>query len=222
MSMNARWLAVPLFALAYAACSQAGAPGESAVEEAQEAYCRGYYVNDVVARGGTVLFISPDHLAQATEGWGPQALSLTVEHDFSNEVSYQESPSISRERDKITRSLQAALTFSLNTETDLSASNTVLVPTDAYYRLEAYPEYQVVDFDVRVDPCGPVGDTLFTNGSVYRPIGIYFRVMVYVGGEWNALTPASPSEIPVPPSLTRTASSGADAGASNGGRSGQP
>jgi hypothetical protein len=177
---------------------------------AEQAYCRGFYVNHVVARDGTAFFISPDYLAQATEAWGPQTLSLSIERDFSTQVSYQESPSVSRERDKVTRSLQAALNFSLDAETDLVATTAVLVPTDAYYRLEAYPEYQVVDFDVRQDPCGPMGDVLLTTGSVYRPIGIYFRVMIYVGGEWNALTPPSPSQIPVPPSIAPA--SAADAG----------
>jgi hypothetical protein len=182
-----------------AACSAGGRLESSNVGVAAEPWCSGYYVNHVVAREGTAILLSPDHLAQSTEAWGPQALSLSVEHDFSAEVSYQASPSVSRERDKITKSLQAALSFSLSDETDLSATNTVLVPTDAYYRLEAYPEYQVVDFDVRQDPCGPTGDVLLTTGSVYRPIGIYFRVMVYVGGEWNALTPPSPSVISLPP-----------------------
>jgi hypothetical protein len=194
--------------LGVAACS-AGGPS---LGVAEEAYCRGYYVDHVVARDGTAFFISPDFLAQATEAWGPQTLSLSVERDFSPEVSYQESPSLERERDKVTRSLQAALSFSLSTSVGLVASTAVLVPTDAYYRLEAYPEYQVVDFDVRQDPCGPMGDVLLTTGSVYRPIGIYFRIMVYVGGAWNALTPASPSQIPVPPSISQTARPDPDGG----------
>lgn len=201
MSVSARSTFGALFLGLF--CATCSADGPS-LGVAEQAYCRGYYVNHVVAREGTALFLSPGHLAQATEGWGPQALSLSVERDFSTEVSYQESPSVSRERDKITRSLQAALSFSLTDETDLVASTAVLVPTDAYYRLEAYPEYQVVDFDVRQDPCGPMGDVLLTTGSVYRPIGIYFRIMVYVGGAWNALTPPSPSQIPLPPSLAPT------------------
>lgn len=222
MDVNTRsMIGVLLFALACAACSAGGAADDPALGVAEEAYCRGYYVTHVVARDGTVFFISPDHLASATEAWGPQTLSLSVEHDFSPEVSYEQAPSVSHERNKITQSLQTALSFSLSTSTNLSASNAVLVPSDAYYRLEAYPEYQVVDFDLRRDPCGPMTDALLTTGGVYRPVGIYFRVMVYVGGEWNALTPPSPSEIPVPPSLTPVAGTGTDAG-SGGHGSGHP
>ena len=62
-------------------------------------------------------------------------------------------------------------------------------------------------------------DAFVTSGSVFRPVGIYFRVMVFVGGAWNALTPPSPSQIPVPPSLggPPVAPVAPDAGAPDGG-----
>lgn len=190
--------------LACAAC------GES-VGVAEDAYCRGYYVTRVAARDGVVFFVSPDHLLQSTEGWGPQTLALSIEKDVAVEISFENAPSVSRERNKITQSVQASIGFSLTHEIDLIASNAVLVPTDAYYRVEAYPQYQVVDFDLRREACGPMVDALLTRGSVYRPIGVYFRTMIFVGGAWNALAPPSPSQIAVPPSLTRV--SDADAGA---------
>jgi len=187
-------------AISGAACA-GGAPADGDVGTAVEAWCRGYYAANVVARDGTVFFLSPDHLASSTEAWGPQALSLSVDRHFAPQVSYQETPGVSLERDKVTKSLQSSVTFSLTTDTELTAVTSVLVPTGAYYRLEAYPEYQLVDWDLRRDPCGPMADAFVTTGAVYRPVGIYFRVMVFVGGAWNALSPPSPSERPVPPTL---------------------
>jgi hypothetical protein len=184
--------------VALAAC---GPSAEPDVGTATEAWCRGYYTSNIVARDGTVFFISPDRLATSAEAWGPQTLSLSVDRHFAPQVSYQETPGVTLDRNKVTRSLQAAVGFSLTTDTELTAVTSVLVPTGAYYRLEAYPEYQLVNWDLRRDPCGPVPDAFVTTGAVYRPVGIYFRVMVFVGGAWNALAPPSPSELPLPPTL---------------------
>jgi len=215
MTSNAKaFLAASLVSLSFSAAACAGPrtgapPADSDVGTAVEAWCHGYYVDHVVAHDGTVFFVSPDHLADATEGWGPQSLSLSVDKGFSPQTSYQATPSVAIQQDKVTKSLQAAVGFSLTTSTNLVAATSVLVPTDAYYRIEAYPEYQLVGWDLRLDPCGPMGDAFITTGSVYRPVGIYFRVMEYVGGAWNALRPPSPSEIPVPPTLASPGSQGA-------------
>jgi hypothetical protein len=187
-------------AISGAACD-GGPTADGEVGTAVAAWCRGYYPANIAAHDGTVFFLSPDHLASSTEAWGPQALSLSVDRHFAPQVSYQEAPGVSLERDKITKSLQSSTSFSLTTDTELTAVTSVLVPTGAYYRLEAYPEYQLVSWDLRRDPCGPMPDAFVTTGAVYRPVGIYFRVMVFVSGAWNALSPPSPSEMPVPPTL---------------------
>ncbi|APR75646.1 Hypothetical protein A7982_00992 [Minicystis rosea] len=157
-------------------------------------WCSGLYVTHLVRRAGTIFFISPESLVASTDGWGPQSLALSVEHDFDTGVTYERSPSLSKQKNDITKSLSATLGYSVTSAIDLTASTLVLVPTDAYYRLEAYPEYDVIDWELHADACGPQPDLLVTTGTVYRPIGIHFRVSVFVGGEWNALAPPSPAE----------------------------
>lgn len=162
---------------------------------AAEPWCAGLYAAHVVARPVTLVCVAPECLAQAADGAGPQTLSLSVDRGFTNQVSYQTSPSLSRSKNDITRAVQSAIGFTLSASVDLVASSAVLVPTGAYYRLEAYPEYQVLDWDLRADACSVYPDTLLTRGSVYRPVGIHFRVMVLVSGAWNALAPPSPNEV---------------------------
>jgi hypothetical protein len=199
-----------------AACGAPRTEDQAPLGTAAEAWCSGLYVDHLSAQAGSVLLVTPDQLATATEGWGPMSLSLTVDQGFSPQVSYQSSPSLQREQDKLTATLQTAVGFSLTTSTNLTASTTVLVPTDAYYRLEAYPEYQVLDFDVRSDACGPMPDELVSHGTVRRPVSIYFRVMVFVGGEWNALHP------PDPASGAGGAAASSSASAGSGGAGGGP
>jgi hypothetical protein len=197
-------------ALVYAACAACAAPEAtpSHVGVAKQAWCQGYVVANVVAQAGVVPFVSPSDLADAADAWGPQLLSLSVDQGFSPQVSYQESPSVSFDDAKITTSLQKALSFSLTTSVNLVAETSVAVPTDAYYRVEAYPEYQVVDFDVEADPCGPSPGGLVTTGSVDRPVGVYFQVMDFIVGAWNALSPPSPAD----PPAGDAGAGGADAG----------
>jgi hypothetical protein len=195
-----------------------GREGPPGAGVAREAWCQGYYVDNVVAQNSTVCWVSPGDLAGAADGWGPQILTLSVDQGFSPQVSYQESPSVSFDQSKVTKALQKSLSFSLTQSVNITADTGVAVPTGAYYRVEAYPEYQPFTFDVNVDPCGPTPDAFVTSGSAYRPVGIYFKVMDFVGGAWNALAPPSPIEVPPPGSPPATGMGGA--GASGAGMSG--
>lgn len=179
--------------LGLSACS-APEPGSAA-----QPFCSGIYVDHVVAEPATVAFVSPDCLVQAAEGWGPQTLGLSIEHDFSPQLSYTDIPSLSKSKNDITRTVQRAVGFSVTQSIDLDATSLVQVPTDAYYRLEAYPTYQVVRWDLRADACGFSPDALLTSGAAYRPVGIDFRVMAHVSGAWNALRPPGPTELPRAP-----------------------
>jgi hypothetical protein len=211
--MTPSFKSVWIVALVYAACrSPDPAPPRPGV--AQEAWCQGYVVDDVVFGDAVVPSVSPGDLADAADAWGPQLLTLSVDQGFSPQVTYVESPSIALEQDKITKTLQSALSFSLTTSVNLVAETSVAVPTGAYYRVEAYPEYQLVTFDVRVDPCGPTPGSLVTTGSVQKPVGVYFRIMDYVGSAWNALSPPSPAD---PPPAADAGAGGGDAGAGDAG-----
>jgi hypothetical protein len=169
-------------------------------------------VDHVVAEASSVTCVAADCLAQAAEGWGPQTLSLSIDHGFSPQVSYTDLPSLSKSKNDITRTVQHAVGFSVTQSVDLIATSLVQVPTDAYYRLEAYPSYQVVRWDLRADACAFRPDALLTSGAAYRPIGIDFRVMVFVSGAWNALRPPGPTELPYAPWSTPPADAGADGG----------
>jgi hypothetical protein len=221
-----------LLAGSIGACSApAPDPGPSdAIGAAREAYCSGLYVTHVVRRAGTIFYVSPETLATAADGWGPQTLSLSVDQGFDSQLTYADTPSLSKNKNNLTKTVQQAVGFSLTHTVDLTAISAVLVPTDAYYRLEAYPEYQVIDWELHADACSIMPDTLITTGTVYRPVGIHFRVLVYVGGEWNALTPPTPAEQMVSPpwapavqnagSATADAGTGADGGAGSAGNAG--
>jgi hypothetical protein len=100
---------------------------------------------------------------------------------------------------------------------NLVATTTVLVPTGAYYRIEAYPEYEVTTWELRADACSFLPDTLISTGYVYRPTGVHFRVLVFVSGAWNALVPPTPAELTQPPPWSRGAAGAQDAGAGDGG-----
>jgi hypothetical protein len=208
MDMTPSFKAVWTVALACAAC-KAPDPSPRRLGVAGEAWCQGYVVDNVVVGAGAVPSVAPGDLADAADAWGPQILTLSVDQGFSPQVSYQTSPSVSLDEEKVTKSLQNALSFSLTTSVNLVAQTSVAVPTGAYYRVEAYPEYQVVTFDLRVDPCGPTPGSLVTTGSVDRPIGVYFQVMDYIGGAWNALSPPSPAD---PPPVGDAGAGGGDGG----------
>jgi hypothetical protein len=195
-------------------CLGCSAP-EGEVGAAAQAYCGGLYATHVVRRDGTIFFISPDTLATATDGCGPQALSLSDSQSVSPQITWQQSPSLSKSKNDITRTVQQAVGFSLTVSVTLTASTLVLVPADAYYRLEAYPEYEVTDYELRADGCGYQPDTPITSGSVYRPVGVHFRVLELIGAAWNALGPTSPSERIAPPPWKQGPAIPADAGAAD-------
>jgi hypothetical protein len=210
------------------ACSVPDASG-SALDETvgatRQPLCAGPYVIRAAAVTTTACYIWPDALAAATDGWGPQALSLSVDRGFAPQITYERGPSLSLQTDDVTRSIQAAMGFSVTESVNLVATTTVLVPTEAYCRIEAYPEYQVTGWELRVDACSQTPDTLIAKGYVYRPTGVHFRVLVLVGGEWNALRPPTPMELALAPPWSGAESHAqpGDAGdAAQGGSEAQP
>src|SRR5262245_21233176 len=89
-------------------CAACAAP-EPDPGAAEQGLCHGFYIDHVVARDDLVFFVSPAHLAMATDVEGPQTMSLSVDQGFSPSVSYEESPEISLDKNKVTRSLQATV-----------------------------------------------------------------------------------------------------------------
>ena len=82
-------------------------------------------------------------------------------------------------------------------------------------RLEAYPEYEVTDYELRAEGCGFQPDVPITSGSARRPVGVHFRVLEWIGAAWNAFGPTSPVERLAPPPRKQGSVTQADAGASD-------
>ncbi|MDI3282755.1 hypothetical protein, partial [Polyangium sp. 15x6] len=66
--------------------------------------------------------------------------------------------------------ISKAVGFNVSQEFTLEANSTILVPAFGYARLEAYPLYQPIVWNI---VCGRHGLT-FGSGIVYKPIGVYF------------------------------------------------
>lgn len=181
--------------------AQASSPSEGeALGEAEEALCRGYVVANVVPREGSSYFISPHYLLDSAEAWGPQTLLLAVDRAVESRISIERSPSVQIEKKKLTKSLQDSLGYSLAKSLELTASSSTVVPEGAYRRLEAYPTFQRITWDLWQDACGPLGAAHLASGAVFRPFGVYFRVVELV----RAPEGEGPEE--VPPSITAISS----------------
>ncbi len=188
---------LPCLLAALSACD-GGVARERLGAAGQAVSCRGVYVEGVVARVGEVVIVSPGHLATSAEGWGPQLLSVSVNRAFSTEVVVQGSDTGSEDQDSVTKSLEETASNGVTATTELIAGTTVAVPSGAYYRVEAYPQYQVLDFAVRRGSCGPFPDVWLAAGVAYQPVGMYFRGLVFADDAWSPLDPPSPSEVPDP------------------------
>lgn len=212
-------LLTALVAASLVCCSppeEVASPGE-----AREAWCSGLYVTSKPAESGSVFYVSPETLAAAADGWGPQALAVSVDQGFATEVDYVVTPSVQKTKDEITKAVSKTLELDLVETVNLVASTSVLVPTGAYYRVEAYPEYQVQRWELRSDLCWGMPDWRVTSGAVYRPVGIHFRVLVHAGGEWNAVAPRSPSELLVAPPWSRWSDTSSGSSSSSSGGAGR-
>jgi hypothetical protein len=192
--MIAAAVAAMLVARGTVGCSAPGAePGAGArLGVAEQLLCGGVYVTHAARRAGTIFYVGPETLATAADGWGPQTLALSVDQGFTTQVDYDLPDNFKKLQDQIKKSVATVTGFDLTESVDLIASTAVLVPTDAYYRLEGYPEYEEIDWDLHVEACGPWPDRFVSTGAVYRPVGIHFRVLDFVGGAWNALGPPDP------------------------------
>jgi hypothetical protein len=185
-------------AMTIAACS---AP-DGDLGAAAEAQCGGLYVSDVTIHDGSVYFVSPASLLDAAEAWGPQTLQVTVDRLIGTQVSYLQQPSVQVQKDKLTRTLQEATGVTLLNDVELTASSSTVVPQGAFERLEAYPEFQRITWDLREAACGVFRDADVTPGTAYRPTGVYFRIVVGqaapAASDARAPAPAAGASTPVP------------------------
>ena len=198
-------LGVVLLAASMSGCDpDAGASAlsdDESVEEADQALYGDYLIANVVPREGTSYVISPTYLLDTSEAWGPQTLLLAVDRTLVAQVVLQRSPALQVEKKKLTKSLQRVLGMNLAEGFEVTASSSTVVDDGWYKRLEAYPSFQTITWDLYQD--GPFGASYVTSGTVYRPLGVYFRTVVLAQGpaKNNGYTPSSTALPPPPPPL---------------------
>lgn len=171
-------LAAFLLTASVAGCDP-GAPSEGEpVETGEQALCNGYVVTNLVARQGSVPIDAPQYLLDSTEAWGPQTLLLSVDRHVAPQITIASQPGVQIQKEKLTKSLQHTVGFSLTHELEVTASSSTVVEEGTYARMEAYPSFQVITWDLWLDACGAFGGARIGSGAVYRPMGVYFKVVV--------------------------------------------
>lgn len=175
-------LAAALLAVGVIGCDPDARDEVEPLGEARQEQCGGYVVTNVVPQQGVVHFVAPQYLINSSEAWGPQTLLLAVDRRVSAQLVVHSVPGIQIEKDKLTKTLQTILGYSLTHEFDVTASSSTVVDEGWSERLEAYPAFQVLTYDVNLDTCGPYSGLKIGNGAVYRPVGVYFQVVVLVQG----------------------------------------
>jgi hypothetical protein len=157
-----------------------------------EAQCGGYFVANVNAGGESVYYLTPQFLVDSSEGWGPQTLQIAIDRHFAPQFFFSAQPGVELQRDKVTKTLQNTAGYSITTDTELTASSAHEVLPGAYERLEAYPTFQSIAFDVYVAACGPFGARYVARGLCLKPRGVFFRVVTYVDPPHDAAATAPP------------------------------
>ncbi|APR82408.1 Hypothetical protein A7982_07757 [Minicystis rosea] len=171
------------------------------VSEADEALYGDYFVTNVVPREGTSYFVSPNYLLDTSEAWGPQTLLLAVDRTIVATILLQQAPAVQVEKKKLTKTLQQVLGMNLAQGFEVTASSSTVVDEGWYKRLEAYPSFQTITWDLYQG--GPFGPAYVTSGTVYRPLGVYFRTVVLAKGskKGEKSFPEPPALPPPPPPL---------------------
>jgi hypothetical protein len=183
---------------------------------ASEALCHGgFAIANVQIDPTTIHGDDPHQLLTSAEGCGPRTLDLNVATSISPSISYTSTftPTDSQ--------LSTALGYSVSTSIILAADSSVLVPINAYARVDAYPTFQRATFQIVGQNCP--GTIVVGTGSALKPVGVYFETCGLIGTDPCGVScvggkPAAPSQSSSspgnePPSVAET---GADGGADGG------
>lgn len=161
-----RWLSL---LVTLAACSP-GTRDAEAVGRAVEAFGPGYYIGSVVVDPATYHYVTPNELLTTAEGAGPRTLDITVAASVSPTITFTGT------RSPAHTELSAALGWDVSKSIELTADTSVLVPVNAYARIEAYPTYQKSTWTMVGFGQVPVG-----YGTTYKPVGVYFATCGCIG-----------------------------------------
>lgn len=183
MFTSARAVLGAILLAAGAAGCDPGAPSEGEpLGEADEALCSGYVVANTMVRAGTIHFETPKYLIDTVEAWGPHTLLLAIDQNIGVELEVQHAPGVQITKEKLTKTLQQSIGFSLSRNFEVTASASTVVDEGWYKRLEAYPAFQAITWELWQDACGPFGAARLATGTVYRPKGVYFRSVILARG----------------------------------------
>jgi hypothetical protein len=164
---HSRWLWL------FAALPACGAPGHGDPEAGaapQGLISDLFVVGDVVVDPATYHWAAPDLLLASSEGAGPRTLDVSVSSAVTPHVSYTGTRTPSRSE------ISAALGWDVSQTVQLDAETSVLVPLDAYARVDAYPSYQRITWSLIA-----LGQVVVGSGTTYKPIGVFFDTCGCIG-----------------------------------------
>ena len=164
--LNPRWL---WLVVALPACSRGGR-GDEVVGGVGEGLGPGYYIGDIAIDPNTYHWASPDELLTSAEGAGPRTLYVSVAAAVTPHIAFTGTHSPSHS------DLSTALGWDVAASVQLSSETSVLVPVDAYARVDAYTTYQKTTWMMV-----GVGQVPIGMGATYRPIGVYYSTCGCIG-----------------------------------------
>lgn len=115
-------------------------------------------------------------MLQFAEGCGPQTLNIAVSAGVTPVVTTSTTTATSVNDSTVSE----AVGFNLSKSTLLVAGSSILVPTAAYARVEAYPAFERITWDIVGTSGGysvPGVPVLLGTGAVDKPVGVYFKVI---------------------------------------------
>lgn len=181
---------------------------DEAVGVAAEALCHGgFAVINVQIDPTTYHDNDPRRLLTSAEGCGPRSLDLTVASSISPSIDYTSTytPTDSQ--------LSTALGYSVSSAIVLSADSNVLVPINAYARVDAYPTFQRAAFQIVGQNCP--GTIVVGAGTALKPVGVYFETCGVIGTDSCGMSCVGGK--PADPSKSSSSTSSSSSSSSSGG-----
>jgi hypothetical protein len=167
------------------ACGSDGG-GRAAVGSVAEPFLPASYVVNVAIDPATYHFAVPSELLMSSEGCGPRSLSLAVSASVTPHISFTGTRTPSHSE------LSAALGWDVARQVQLTADTVVLVPVDAYARVDSYTTYQKTTWALVGLAGVPLG-----LGATYRPVGVFFSTCGCIGSDPCAsCAPGFPPGVP--------------------------
>jgi len=159
--------------VALASCKAGGSGSEApGVAAAATLYCRSYGIFGVQVDPATYHTADPAKLLESAEGAGPRTLNVAVSSAVAPEISVTGTYTPTKSE------FSAAVGYDVTQTVTLAADSSVLVPINAYARVDAYPAFQRANVTIGAD-CG--GPTVLGSAEVLKPVGVFFDTCGCIG-----------------------------------------